>query len=74
MSAQRERDKNVIVVVRNMCLTQRKIVSNISKRNLIIRTICRGKYRKNVQRQFPKDCVFNLTNILQKIEIISHCY
>ena len=38
--------------------------------NIII-FICSGKQRKNVQRQFPKDCVFNLMNILSKIEIIS---
>ena len=29
-----------------------------------------GKYRQNVQCKIPKDCVFNLTNILRKIEII----
>ena len=56
-------DKNVSAFVRGMLYTQRKIVSKIFRCNLIL-FLCSGKYRKNVQRQVPKDCVFNVTNIL----------
>ena len=35
MSAQREHDKNVTVVVRSMYITKRRIVSNIFKCNLV---------------------------------------
>ena len=66
-SSYREHDKNVSGFVRSMCTTQKKIVSNI------FICICSGKYGKNVQRQISKGCAFNLTNILPKIEIISHC-
>ena len=30
--------------------------------------------RKNLQRQITKDGIFNLANILQRMEIISYCY
>ena len=29
---------------------------------------------ETVQRQIPKDYAFNLTNILPKMKIFSHCY
>ena len=46
VTAEREYDINVSVLVRGMCPTQRKIVSNIFKCNQII-CICSGKYKKN---------------------------
>ena len=68
-----KRDKNMSVFVRSMCITQRNIVSNIFK-CISIMCICSVKYRKNLQRQIHKDCVFDLTNALPKIEIICSCY
>ena len=50
-------------------IIQRKIVSNIFKCNLIT-CLFNGKYRKKLHSQIPIDCVFNLTNILSKMEII----
>ena len=55
-----------------MFITQVKIVSNIFKYKQII-FFCSGKYRApHVQRQIPRDCVFNLTNAPPKLETISH--
>ena len=72
-SLHREYDKNLSVFVTAISITQGKIVSNIFKSNQLI-CICSGKYNKNLQQHIPKDCVFNLTNIPLKMEIISHCY
>ena len=58
-SAKREDNKNLTLVVRCTCITQRKFVSK--KKN---KCKCSGTYRKNVQRQILKDCVLNLTNIV----------
>ena len=66
-SAHRERDKNVTLVVRSVFITQSKIVINIFKCNLITRK-CSEKCRKNVQHHTPEGCIFNLRNILPKIE------
>ena len=73
MSTQREHDKNVSVFMRGMCRTQRKIVNNIFKCNIII-FLCSGKYFENVQRQIPKHCIYNLRNIIRKMETVTHCY
>ena len=71
-SAQREHDKNVSVFVSSMCITQRKIVSNIFMCNLII-CISSGKYRKKIfSVKFLKTTTY-LTWLLPKIDIIYHC-
>ena len=49
MSAQGEHDKNVTVVMRSMCKTQKKIVSNMLKCNLII---CHVNVVENVKKMY----------------------
>ena len=72
MSTQSGHGKNVSGFVKGMFITQVKIVSNIFKYKQII-FFCSGKYRApHVQRQIPRDCVFNLTNTPPKLETISH--
>ena len=67
MSAQREHDKNLTVVVRSMCMTPRKIVRNIIKCHLII-CICSGKYRKIYSAKFLKSVYLTWQIFLTKIE------
>ena len=66
---QKEGGKNVAVDVGSMFISHRNIVSNIIKCILIME-----KIEKKALVQIPKYRVFNLINILPKIEIISHCY